>query len=614
MVVSATQAATKLLRSPPLIALAAALVAAPAMWLYARSSASGMEGSAEGPVTQLPPAPPPMTLRPLAPAAALEINRQIAFSDAPNPPARPFAFRGGADTYERALTCLTAAVYYEAASESEDGQRAVAQVVLNRVRHPAFPASVCAVVYQGSTLPTGCQFTFTCDGSLARARSTREWARAEAVAAAALAGSVFPAVGHALNYHANFVVPYWATSLAKKAVVGTHIFYRLPGFWGEPRAFGRPYAAVEADPFTLRATALAAHHRSGASRAASPKPQVEASVDPRVELVGIVAMLASRSAAAESDVPLMKTARAEFSRFSNHVAVEIYRQLAAEDDLLASRVLTQVAEQPAQPAEAALEFPNFDLPGRSKQTGAGLAEALEAFSTDAKFAAFFAKHQLLYRSLRDAQLARMAPVVAKVESYTGLSAGKVRLVVAPLADSSFVANCFFAKPADAQPLVLFAAGTAPRSPSNSPDSETTSLLANSLALKAVAAPWCRLPVKADCKDKDSRARIVAHEIAEALAVRAVQSGGTRAQRGKTKASQLDAAINEALTSYEQNRTWFPTFTDFHPVLLDTLASSERRARVPTQEVAARLKLPASMRMGPAASDPVCHALKQRQRA
>ncbi|WP_398286925.1 cell wall hydrolase [Sphingomonas daechungensis] len=66
---------------------------------------------------------------------------------------------------------MTSAVYYEAGQESLDGQRAVAQVVLNRVRHPAFPANVCGVVYEGSTRATGCQFTFTCDGSLMRGRS-----------------------------------------------------------------------------------------------------------------------------------------------------------------------------------------------------------------------------------------------------------------------------------------------------------------------------------------------------------------------------------------------------------------------------------------------------------
>src|SRR4051812_14116005 len=81
--------------------------------------------------------------------------------------AEPFVARGDREALDRSLECLTQAIYYEARSESDAGQRAVAQVVLNRVRHPAYPDSVCGVVYQGSARATGCQFTFTCDGAMA---------------------------------------------------------------------------------------------------------------------------------------------------------------------------------------------------------------------------------------------------------------------------------------------------------------------------------------------------------------------------------------------------------------------------------------------------------------
>ena len=115
-----------------------------------------------------------MLVRQLAPDRRLTVNAQIPLATGPNPAAQPF-FAGKVDdaTRARALDCLTSAIYYEAGQESTDGQRAVAQVVLNRVRHPAFPASVCGVVYEGSTRATGCQFTFTCDGSLARAPMPR---------------------------------------------------------------------------------------------------------------------------------------------------------------------------------------------------------------------------------------------------------------------------------------------------------------------------------------------------------------------------------------------------------------------------------------------------------
>jgi spore germination cell wall hydrolase CwlJ-like protein len=115
--------------------------------------------------------------------------------------------KGALADLDRALTCLTQAVYYEAASEGVDGGRAVAQVVLNRMRHPGYPASVCGVVYQGADRPTGCQFTFTCDGSLLRAPVQALWARSRKIAEEALKGRVFATVGHATHYHADYVLP-----------------------------------------------------------------------------------------------------------------------------------------------------------------------------------------------------------------------------------------------------------------------------------------------------------------------------------------------------------------------------------------------------------------------
>jgi hypothetical protein len=118
-------------------------------------------------------------------------------------------------------------------------------VVLNRVRHPAFPKSVCGVVYQGSKRRTGCQFSFTCDGSLRARRDPAAWARARRVAGAALAGSVYGPVGHATHYHASYVQPWWAASLKRAVTVGSHIFYRWRGDWGDPKSFRRPYLAAE---------------------------------------------------------------------------------------------------------------------------------------------------------------------------------------------------------------------------------------------------------------------------------------------------------------------------------------------------------------------------------
>ena len=134
---------------------------------------------------------------------------------------------------ERAATaehgCLAAAIYYEARSEPIAGQRAVAQVVLNRVRHPAYPKSVCAVVLQGATRATGCQFSFTCNGSLARLPSGRAWAQAVLIAAEALAGSGSGELQGATHYHTTSVRPAWSRDLVALGTVGSHVFYARSG-------------------------------------------------------------------------------------------------------------------------------------------------------------------------------------------------------------------------------------------------------------------------------------------------------------------------------------------------------------------------------------------------
>jgi hypothetical protein len=177
---------------------------------------------------------------------AVAVNNLRPFSGLPIRPMRPFVLQAGADDSARALHCMTQAIYYEAAREPVKGQQAVAQVVLNRLRHPAYPKSICAVVYQGAGLPTGCQFTFTCDGSLRFAPQSAFWRRAEGVAKKALAGFVDKEVGSATHYHAAYVAPYWAPTLVKMTQVGQHIFYRWTGPWGEPPAFTGRYEGREA--------------------------------------------------------------------------------------------------------------------------------------------------------------------------------------------------------------------------------------------------------------------------------------------------------------------------------------------------------------------------------
>jgi spore germination cell wall hydrolase CwlJ-like protein len=231
------------------------LVAAGAIASTALSGPSLTDG-----VHAAPPAPPPMLLRPIAPDQALKVNAETPVAVGANPVAAPFVFKGNAAARGQALNCLASAVYYEAGNQDENGERAVAQVVLNRVRHPAFPGSVCGVVYEGSTRPTGCQFTFTCDGSLNRHPDADGWRRAMQVATEALSGSVYAPVGWATHYHADYVVPYWASTMAKNAVVGAHLFYRWNGDWGQPVVFSRAYVGREPSAVALRSAALAAVH------------------------------------------------------------------------------------------------------------------------------------------------------------------------------------------------------------------------------------------------------------------------------------------------------------------------------------------------------------------
>ena len=182
-------------------------------------------------------------------------NAGVAFAAIGPGSASPFAFRGSAADRARARDCLALAGMAEAGG-GDDDQRAVMQVILNRVRHPAFAGSVCGVVFEGSQRPTGCQFSFTCDGSLARRYSDAAWSAARARAEEMLGGATHAPVGNATHFHADYVYPWWSDRLDKVAKVGPHIFFRWRGFWGSRQALSARYAGGEPDPLRLRETAL----------------------------------------------------------------------------------------------------------------------------------------------------------------------------------------------------------------------------------------------------------------------------------------------------------------------------------------------------------------------
>jgi spore germination cell wall hydrolase CwlJ-like protein len=163
-----------------------------------------------------------------------------------NPAVAPFRLTNALES-SRELECLSEAVYYEARGETPSGQAAVAQVVLNRVRHPSFPKSICGVVFQGAAAHSGCQFSFACDGSMRRSREVGAWKRAQKVATRALSGAVMSEVGAATHFHTTGVAPGWGPRLLRVAQVGMHVFYRFGGRSGAPDAFSRTPRPSTAD-------------------------------------------------------------------------------------------------------------------------------------------------------------------------------------------------------------------------------------------------------------------------------------------------------------------------------------------------------------------------------
>ena len=160
--------------------------------------------------------------------------------------ALPYLFKGGSEARNLAVTCLAAAAWYEAGNDGA-GQKSVIQVVLNRMRHRSFPKSACGVVFQGSERATGCQFSFTCDGSLQRRfPSEKAWEAARLRAQAALDGQVDASVANATHFHADYVAPWWSGQLVRLNKIGSHIFYRWPNSLSTPQSTD-PTATFDAD-------------------------------------------------------------------------------------------------------------------------------------------------------------------------------------------------------------------------------------------------------------------------------------------------------------------------------------------------------------------------------
>ncbi|WP_219893356.1 cell wall hydrolase [Aquisediminimonas profunda] len=263
-------------------------------------------------VVARPPEIAPVELLQIAPERARAINAAIPFAKGPLVRALPYYFgRKNAD-FERARDCLASAAWYEAGDDAA-GERSVAQVVLNRLMHPAFPKTVCGVVFQGEDRTTGCQFTFTCDGSLMRrSPSEKAWERAQSIAELALRGVVDPSVGLATHYHTDWVVPNWSGSLDKIAQIGSHLFFRFRGFWGQRAALRRPPPLPE--PLISKLATLSPIHAPiGNGAFVMPKPN-------DADILALVDRLQKLGPNHPAPVPLQQTANGPVNLKGNSLA------------------------------------------------------------------------------------------------------------------------------------------------------------------------------------------------------------------------------------------------------------------------------------------------------
>tara|TARA_Y100000296_G_C5125634_1_gene232730 strand:+ start:296 stop:781 length:486 start_codon:yes stop_codon:yes gene_type:complete len=134
-------------------------------------------------------------------------------------------------TLQQQITCLTEAVYFEARGENFIGQLAVANVILNRVRHVKFPNTICDVVHEGrywkgNPVRNKCQFSYWCDGKSEKMKDKTALEQAKNIAILSLAGARIDRMENVLYYHASYMRPYWISYVDRVEKIGTHIFYR----------------------------------------------------------------------------------------------------------------------------------------------------------------------------------------------------------------------------------------------------------------------------------------------------------------------------------------------------------------------------------------------------
>ncbi len=523
---------------------------------------------------QLPPwavgkGAPLLLMRPLSESDAFALNRGIPFSAERGPAAQPLALTDKGTARARALECLTSAIYYESASESAEGQAAVAQVILNRLRYPAFPASICAVIYQGSTLRTGCQFSYTCDGSLQRVPSRREWERARAAADGALSGAVYAPVGLATHYHTDHVVPYWAPSLAKSIQVGAHIFYRWAGSAGRPKSFTQRYSGKESDPFTLRGIALLSHNIWPSAGEITTQPRLTLKIDPDVELSGIVRLLASVKGASAGAYE--KDIRAHFS---GEPVQPLFRRLADGS--------AETAETPPRSTSVPLTADPETLDDKLLSAAAAikppsLNQLIRDFGREMRLPSFLRAHRALYkanvglaqrlaeRAAMDWEIYAGAPVQGRT-AVLSLAQGLNHSSCPALALSE-TARRVIRWPADARawgPAEIFLASGFAEDSLGAAEPATKRKASQ---LRAAVAPI--------------EAQIVAAVFVRVAALsRGEAIGREMLQREVAQGHTLVPLLAQRFAFYERHRAEYPSLNHFLPTLLADLPETSPAAAAP----------------------------------
>lgn len=258
-------------------------------------------------------------------------------------------------------------------------------------------------------------------------------------------------------------MPYWATSLAKNAVIGTHIFYRWPGWWGQAAAFANRHSGDEADPSLLRNAALRRPSWSAAD--------LVLEVDPRVELISIIQFLAARLPHSENATLYEKEVRKHFSSYSDHVAVEIYRQLSARNskfDVGASlRMLMHYSQPPKLESRGPLER-EFVTAAGGKHKLEGFISALRDFVRHSDFDSFLNEQKPLYAELAFRARKPTLSVVGTIEQDTGVPVHSVKFILAPLLANSGSAGCQAVSKRDSGAWVIVGLGSSSEQPFDKP--------------------------------------------------------------------------------------------------------------------------------------------------